>query len=131
MAKSFETLFASNGDSIQICATAFDRCFTTVESRARISKAFRSPAGFRVKLTAVASARASRLREIADFNSKAASGARIKIRSEKTSAIGLLLLSRFRAPPKNIIRVNMSEAIAIAPAVVAATALTSVSRLAT
>ena len=102
-----------------------------MESRAKISNAFLSPAGLRVKLTAVASARDSRLREIADFRSSAASGARIKINNEKTSAIGLLLLSRFRAPPKNIIRVNMSDAIAIAPAVVAATALTNVSRFAT
>ncbi len=61
----------------------------------------------------------------------AASGAKIKITSEITKAIGLALLSRSRRPPKNIMRVNMSETIAIAPAVVAATALTKVSRLAT
>ena len=51
--------------------------------------------------------------------------------SEMTSAIGLPPPSRSRRPPKNIMRVNMSETIAIAPAVVAATALTKVSRLAT
>ena len=106
-----------------MCATAFDFCLTTVESRAKISNAFRNPAGLRVKLTAVASANASRFRDIADFNRRAASGARIKTRSENIKANGLLFPSRFRFPPKNIILVNMSDAIAIAPAVVAATAL--------
>ena len=53
--------------------------------------------------------------------------------SEMTSAIGFPPPSRLRSlpPPKNIMRVNMSETIAMAPAVVAATALTKVSRFAT
>ena len=52
---------------------------------------------------------------------------------EITSIKGLPPPSRLRSrpPPKNIMRVNMSETIAIAPAVVAATALTKVSRFAT
>ena len=85
---NFETDFASSGDSIQICATAFDFCRTTVESAANTCSALRRPAGLRVNETAVASASASRLREIADFKSIAAIGARINTTSERTSATG-------------------------------------------
>ena len=68
----------SSGDSIYRCATAFERAFTTVLSRANTSSADRKPAGFLVKATAVASASDSRRRETAAFNSVAAIGARIK-----------------------------------------------------
>ena len=53
--------------------------------------------------------------------------------SETTSNNGLPPPSRLRSlpPPNHIMRVNMSDKIAIAPAVVAATALTNVSRFAT
>ncbi|CAB4833138.1 unannotated protein [freshwater metagenome] len=63
----------------------------------------------------------------------AAIGARIKMTSEITKAIGLPLLSRSsRRPPLNhIMRVSMSLSKAIAPAVVAATADTKVSLFAT
>jgi len=84
-----------------------------------------------VNETAVASANDSRFLEMADLSMMAASGARIKITKEMTSAIGLPFPLLSRRPPKNIMRVNMSETIAIAPAVVAATALTNVSRFAT
>ena len=84
-----ETAFPSNGDSIQICAMEFDFWCTTVESRSNTSNALRKPAGFLVNATAVASASDSRLREIADFKSTAAIGAKIRIRSEKTKSSGL------------------------------------------
>ena len=84
-----------------------------------------------MKETAVASANDSRFLEIADLSMIAAIGAKIKIIRETISAIGLPLLLLSLRPPKNIMRVNMSETIAIAPAVVAATALTNVSRFAT
>ena len=61
--------------------------------------------GFRVNDTAVASAKDSRLREIALRKSNAAMGAKIIIASEMTSSIGFAFPSRrFRPPPKNIIR---------------------------
>ena len=127
-----ETALPSSGDSIQIWATAFDFCCTTVESAASTSSALRSPAGLRVNETAVASASDSRRREIALLSSVAAIGARIKTNSETTNMIGLALLSRSRRPPPNhIMRIRKSLKIAIAPAVVAATAETRVSRLAT
>ena len=59
-------------------------------------------------------------------------GAKIKTKSETINMIGFELLSRSRRPPPNhIMRIKKSLNIAIAPAVVAATAETKVSRLAT
>ena len=104
-----------------------------MESAANTSSAFRKPAGFRVKETAVASASASRLREIADLRSTAAMGASMRTTSENTSASGLELPPRSLSlpPPNHIMRIRKSLKIAIAPAVVAATAETNVSRFAT
>ena len=88
MANNFETFDESNGDSIYKCATALDACLTTVESCCSTSSALRNPAGFLVNETAVASAKDSRLLEIAAFNNIAAIGAKIKIRNEITKAKG-------------------------------------------
>ena len=54
-----------------------------------------------MKATAVASANDSRLREMADFNSTAAIGAKIRIRSEKTISNGL--------PPREILEATGSQ----------------------
>ena len=96
-----ETAFASNGDSIQICAMEFDFWCTTVESRSNTSSALRSPAGFLVKATAVASASDSRLREMADFKRMAAIGAKIRMRSKKTKSNGL--------PPREILKATGAQ----------------------
>ena len=117
----------SRGDSIQTCDTAVDRSCTTVESAARVSNARRSPAGLRVNWTAVASASDSRLRETAERIMTAAIGASKRITRPITVAIGLLLSRRV----KNAMRTPTSAMIAISPAVVAATAITNVSRLPT
>ena len=59
-----------------------------MESAARVSSARRRPAGFRVKETAVASAKDSRRREIALRRSIAAIGAKIIIARETTNKSG-------------------------------------------
>ncbi|CAB4641548.1 unannotated protein [freshwater metagenome] len=101
-------------------------------STAKVSRARRNPVGLRVNATAVASASDSRLREIAAFSSTAAIGASIAATNAAISTNGLAppLLS-LRPPPKRLIRSRKSLIRAIAPAVVAATAETKVSRLAT
>ena len=69
---------------------------------------------------------------MADFRSIAAIGARIIMKRETTNNNGFEFPSRrSRPPPKNIIRAIKSLTMAMAPAVVAATADTKVSRLAT
>ena len=131
---SLEVALESSGDSIQICATDVERCRTTVLSLCNTSRARLRPAGLRVNSTAVTSASASRFREIARRSSNAAIGARIKTTIEAMSAMGFWLLSLLSLrppPPKIIIRIRKSLRMAIAPAVVAATAETNVSRLAT
>ena len=117
----------SSGDSIQTWDTAFERSWTTVESAASVSSARRKLTGFRVNCTAVASARDSRLRETAERISSAAIGASSRMTIPAIAAIGLLLSRRV----KKDIRIPMSAMIAMSPAVVAATAMTSVSRLPT
>lgn len=103
-----------------------------MESWERSSKAERRPAGFRVKATAVASARVSRFLEIAAFKRRAAKGARMMIAIEIIKRSGLeLLFLLLPLPPSQIIRVRRSLKIAIAPAVVAAMAATWVSLFAT
>ncbi len=60
----------------------------------------------------MASAKDSRLREIADLSKTAAIGAMIKTIRDTTKAIGFELLLLSRRPPKNIMRIKKSDKIA-------------------
>ena len=125
VANSLDDSDESSGDSMYRWASAEDLACTTVLSDANISNAERSPDGFLVNDTAVASASDSRLLDIDAFNSVAAIGARTSGIIARITGSWFCFLAEREPNQSNLI--VMSDIKAIIPAVVAAMADTSVS----